>query len=243
MVAAVAAAVAEFAMKAISGISGGVIQEANARAANTVNEANTYASNLVRAANNRLGGARAQLARFTQGVNNQRVMQNAGEAANVAAMNYRRARDSAINDSFEQQIQFAEQAGAQAAASAMSGLSGGVADIVNSTTALRKARIQGRAEEAQRLGDWDAAQRQGQILQAGWDSLDHSEISDNLDYSVDVAVKQSYSGNLFTEVYGGQDVKNLANIAGAMKGSFGFSTKNTNLISDTPQLQGDSLYG
>ena len=208
-------AAADMGIKAIMGISAGITARADIDAANTINAANAYSSNLIRGANNELGVARTRLARFTQGANNRRVLENNASEVNAAAMNYRRLRDSSINDSFEQQIQLAEQAGAQSAASAMSGLSGGVADLVASTTALRASRIQGRIAEAQKQGDWDASQRQSQILQAGWDSLDHSEISDDLDRSVDVATTKAYSGNLWTEAMAGQDMKNVANVTGA----------------------------
>lgn len=207
---------ADFGIKAIMGISQGVIAEAQANAANMVNEANAYASNLVRKANNELRASRANLARYTQSVNNQRTLDNAGSNAEAALINYRRARDSAVNDDFEQQIAFAEQAGAQAAAAALTGLSGGVADIVAGTSALRKARLQGRVQEAMRQGDWDAQRQQVNIMQAGWDSLDQSEITADLDYSVDIATKQTRGGNLLLDIMGGQDMKGVANIvAGA----------------------------
>jgi len=207
-----AMAAADFGLKAIMGISQGITDKANVNASNTVNEANAYANNLIRAANNKLGGARGSLARYNQSVNNNRTLENTGLQAEAAAINYRRARDSEIQDDFETQLRFAEQAGAQAAATALSGLTGGVADVVNSTTALRKARLSQRALTARQQGDFDAQQRQSQILQAGWDSLDSSEIIDGIDYSVDVATKRVSSGNFFTQVMGMQDTKNLANL-------------------------------
>jgi hypothetical protein len=205
------AAIADFAIKAIMGISSGITAKAQASATNTVNSANAYASNLVRAANNDLRTSRNRLARYTLGVNNARVMENTGSALEAATINYRRAKDSATSDDFESQIAFAEQAGAQSAAAALSGLTGGVADIVNGTTALRKARLQQRSEQAAKQGDWDAGQRASQIAQAGFDSLDSSEVSDDLDYSLDVAVKQVRAGNLYTDIMGQQSVSNMAN--------------------------------
>ena len=198
--AAPAAAMADLGLKLIMSIGSGVLAEANANAVNTVNEANAYASNLVRSSNNQLKAARGSLARYTQSVNNQRVLQNTGSAAEAAAINYRRARDSALNDDFESQLAFSEQAGAQAAAAALSGLTGGVADLVAGTTALRQSRLQQRSDEALRLGDYDAAQRTKQIMQTGWDSLDSSEISEDMDYSNDVAIKTSRKGSFLTDV-------------------------------------------
>lgn len=210
------AAAAQFALTAISNISSGIIDRANVNASNTVNEANAYANNLVRAANNQLGAARGSLQRYNQSVNNQRTLDNMGTQQEAALVNYRRARDVEIQDDFESQIRFAEQAGAQAAATALTGLTGGVADIVQGTTALRKARLQQRALVARQQGDFDAAERNAQIAQAGWDSLDSSEITDNIDYGKDVAVTRRAGGNLFSQVFLQQDTKNMANLAQAV---------------------------
>lgn len=207
------AAAGDFAIKAIVGIGQGVLADAQVNAANTVNEANAWASNLVRASNNALSGARASLARYTQSVNNQRVMDNAGSAAEAATVNYRRARDSAINDDVESQIAFSEQAGAQAAAAALSGLTGGVADIVNGTTALRKSRIQQRTAEALKQADYDASRQVANIMEAGWDSLDMTDISADIDYSTDVAVRKQRGGNLLFDMLGGQDSKTMADLS------------------------------
>jgi hypothetical protein len=204
-------AVVDFAVNAIMGISSGITAKAQTNANNTVNAANAYASNLVRAANNELRTSRNRLARYTQSENNARVLDNTGAALEASVLNYRRARDSAASDDFESQIAFSEQAGAQSAAAALSGLTGGVADIVNGTTALRKSRLQQRSDQAMKQNDWDAGQQVKQIAQAGWDSLDSSEISDDLDYSLDIAIKQVKSGNLFTEIMSGQSTQNMAN--------------------------------
>lgn len=207
------AALASFGIQAVMGISSGITSEAQVSANNTVNEANAWASNLVRSANNQLSAARGSLSRYNQSVNNKRTLENTGSNLEVAQMNYRRARDSATQDDFESQIAFAEQAGAQAAAGALSGLSGGVVDIVNGTTALRKARLKQRSDTAMAQGDFDAAQRNKQILQAGWDSLDSSEITDNIDYGTNVAVTQTRAGNLFTDIMGGQSNQTLATLS------------------------------
>lgn len=238
------AALADFGLKAIQGINAGKAKELAVEATNIVNDANAYASNIARTGNNTLGVARNRLARYTQGVNNRRALENTANEVNVAAMNYRRIRDSSLNDSFEQQIQLAEQAGAQAAAGAMSGLTGGVADLVAGTTALRAARINQRIADAQQQGDWDASQKQAQILQAGWDSLDHSEITDDLDYGVDVAVKTTYAGNRLEQIMGKQDMKNVADLAsGAKAGLTSLANKFSFFQSDSVKLTDGSSFG
>lgn len=205
---------------ALQGLDAALEKQKNAKLENTITEANVYASNLIRGANNELKGARGSLARYNQSVNNQRTLENAGKDAEAAKVNYLRARDSAMSDDLEQQIAFSEQAGAQAAASALSGLTGGVVDLVNGTTALRKARIQQRVDDVAKSTAYDAGQRQGAILQAGWDSLDYSEISDDLDFSQDVGVYKSTNVNWLAAISSGQDPKNLANLAGGAAGFF-----------------------
>lgn len=197
-------------------ITAGYIAEANAKAQTTINEANAYASNLVRASNNKVAAARSSLARYTQSVNNNRVLENTGKAFTTNNVNYRRQRDAATSASLEDQIAQAEQAGRQAASSAFSGLSGGVADVVRHTTALRSARIQQRKEQAMAQADADQSQRTGALLQAGWDNLDSTDIVTNIDYGRDVAQRVEYSGGLFSEIVQGvmeSDTKSMANVA------------------------------
>ena len=216
----ITAEAADFGIKAIMSIGSGVIEEANINAANTVARANAAASNLVRGASNELRSKQASLSRYAQSVNNQRVLSNTASSAEVALTNYRRSRDSALQDSFEQQISFAEQAGAQAAASAFSGLSGGVADIVRGTTALRRQRIQQRVETAQKQGAYDAATNQRNIIMAGLDNLDQSSVMDGLDYGNDIATTKHYSGSLLGDIIRAKTGTNLANVADTAKGFF-----------------------
>lgn len=218
---------AEFGIKAVMGLSNAYLEEANARAYNIVSEANAWASNLVRGANNELKAKRGSLARYNQSVNNQRVLDNAGDARTAALVNYRRARDSAVQEDFETQLKLSEQAGAQAAASALSGLSGGVADIVAGTSALRASRIKQRAAESMAQGDWDAQQMTKNITAAGYDQLDQSEITEDLDHSIDVAQRKTANTSIWAAVMSQQDMKSMANIAseygGKAKAAFSFS--------------------
>ena len=228
------AEMADMGLKAVMGLSSAYLADANANAANIVSEANAWASNLVRGANNQLAAARGSLARNVQSINNQRALDNMGSNVEAALVNYRRARDSATQDDFETQLQLAEQAGAQAAAGALSGLTGGVADIVAGTTALRKQRIQQRSAEAMKQGDWDASRRAKQIAQAGYDSLDHSEITDNIDQSIDVAVKQSSNSSALGAVLSGVTGKSMANALDWAKSKFSFSTQQDDIIPMQP---------
>lgn len=219
------AELAQAAINSVLGISAGITARANVAAQNTVNSANAYASNLVRAANNELSSKRSSFARLVQSTNNQRVLDGTADQVEAARSNYLRVRDSTTQDDMETQIRMAEQAGAQAAAAAFSGIRGGVADIVNSATALRKARLAQRAKDMAGYVGKDAQKRVEQLVQAGLDSLDSSEIADSLDYGKDVAVQQKYSGNLLSEMLSGQSGKSLADLSSA--GADAFSASKT----------------
>ena len=226
------AQLAQVGLNVFNSINSGVLNEANAKAQNNINEANAYASNLVRASHNKVAASRASLARYVQSENNNRVLSNVGKAFTTNNVNYRRQRDAMESASLEDQIAQAEQAGRQAAASAFSGLTGGVSDIIRNTTALRSSRIQQRKEQAMAQMDSDQAERTGALLQAGWDNLDQTDITAGIDYGQDVAQQVYTGGGLFSEVIQGiakTDQKTLANAAqwGKQQYKDWFSTSDT----------------
>jgi hypothetical protein len=205
---------AKMGFDAIMGISNGWLQGQQIKAQNTINAANTAAANLMRGANNELIASRNSLNRYVQNVNNQRVAESAGAELEAATINYRRARDGQIEDDFESQIAFAEQAGAQAAMGGASGLTGGVVDIVNSTTALRQMRAVQRRLTAVKQVDYDAVQERADNYRSGLEAMDQTGIVDDIDYSIDTFVQQKRAGNFLTDALGGQSAGNLAAVAG-----------------------------
>lgn len=186
--------VAKFGFDFLMGLGNRELQKAQVQAANITNAANTYARNLMRGANNELASKRGSLARFVQSTNNNRILKNTGSSMEAALVNYRRARDEGTKQSLEQQIGFAEAEGAQTAAAASSGLTGGVADLVAGTVALRRSRIEQAQSDKGKAMSFDAGKQQAAILAAGLSSLDQSTITDDIDYSVDTYVPQSAPG-------------------------------------------------
>jgi hypothetical protein len=218
-------AISSLALDAIGAASSAKAAATNVANKRVVDAANTAAANLVRAANNELASKKGSLDRYNQSVNNQRVMESTGSAIEAATMNYRRARDSALQDDFEQQIKFAEQAGSQAAAAAFSGIQGGVVDVINSTSALRKSRIQQRMDTSLKQGDYDARVRIGNIALQGWDSLDSSVIADNIDHNVNVAQSYQDAPGFWTHFAGKVDLKNVASVTDYVGKTFGGKEK------------------
>lgn len=208
-------------LQAVMGLSAGYSAAQAAGRQTLINKANADAANLVRGARNELVVAKGRVARANQAENNKRTLTQGGRTAEAAAINYRRVRDSSITEDFEGQIRMAEQAGAAIASQALAGVGGSVVDMVNGTTALRNARLQYAQKQRMKAADYDAAQAQTDIKRATIQSLDDSSIIDDLDYNVDLGLEVRRSGNLFTDIVGGQDPKNIANVLGS------FSFNNT----------------
>ncbi len=188
-------AIAMAAMAAIQQVQGAQKASTEADRINTVEGANAYAANLLRGARNELAGAKGRLARANQAENNNRILRAGGKAMEVHQVNYRRARDAETLSSFEDQIQFAEQAGAAVAAQAFSGVQGNVVDMVNGTTALRRARAESAQATRTKGVDFDASQRMADIWRTTTQSLDNSTLIDDLDYNVTLAnTVQNQSG-------------------------------------------------
>lgn len=215
----------KFGLDIFAGIGKNYLAKAQVRAQNKVNEANVYARNLMRGANNELASKRASLVRWQQNENNNRTLKETGSALEASVVNYRRARDEGMRGSLEQQIGFAEQAGSQAAASAASGLVGGVSDLVAGTLALRRERIEGAQADKVKAGAFDAGRQQANILSAGLSALDSSSIIDDLDYGIDVYSPQA-APTMFGSVLGAitKNVDNLPAIAQALKPKFTFNS-------------------
>ena len=237
-------ALAQVGMSIVSSMSGAATEKANVRAQNTVNSAKTAAANLMRGANNELLSKRNSLARYVQNENNKRTMTQTGREAEAVLVNYRRARDAADTGDFEQQIRFSEQAGEQAAMSGASGLTGGVADIVASTSALRLSRIKQASLTATKQADWDATQRQSDILASGLGSLDQSFIIDDLDYSLDTHVDQKPSKNAFGAILQGVFSNSASTLSSAADTASGFfNTPSYNAFADRAGAVGSGSDG
>ena len=163
-------------------------ENATVDAKNLISEKNANAHNRVRVSTNNFAAVKGAISRFSQGQNNQRVLDAGGDALATTFMNYRRNDDQRVASNFEQTIRDAEEEGAQVSAAAASGLSGGVVDTINAATALRRSRAN---EETRRLGEFgsfDAGRRAASIMQQSVRGMDSSILIDGLDYNNNVPV-------------------------------------------------------
>lgn len=158
---------------------------------NMLSRANAEAGNKVRQASNELTAAKNSLARWTQSVNNQRLLKQGGEALEASVVNYRRGEDELVRQSFSQSIAEAEQAGMAAASAAAAGVAGSVVDTVNMTTALRDSIVRQEFADARNMAAYDTQRRAGTIMSQVVGGLDNSLILDSLDFNIDVAQRQA----------------------------------------------------
>jgi hypothetical protein len=176
---------------AVVGAANGLLQGSAAREQaklnNRLSKVNAEAANKVRGASNAAAAAEGSLARWVQSVNNQRQLDSGGDALEANVVNYRRQSDAGLTQDFASSIREAEQAGAAAAAQAVSGIAGNVTDTVNASMALRNSIVQQQVEDFRGFQNYDTARRAGSIYSQMIGGMDNSLIFDALDHNVDVA--------------------------------------------------------
>lgn len=175
---------------AVAGAISGADSEAAVASANQRSSETTATSkNKARMWSNYNTIAQNNLARFTQSINNNRKLAATGESLGTSVTNYRRQKDALLNSSFENSISEAEQLGSQHASAAVAGITGSVADNINSATILRQDRIKGQMSQNERATDFDFRKTQSAIIQNAIGGLDTRTVFDNLDNNIDVALK------------------------------------------------------
>lgn len=189
MTVALVAAIVSVATSVAGAISGadtdaavaGANQRSSFTAADTKNQARAAQNNNIAAQNN--------LKRFIQATNNNRQLDAAGSSLASNVTNYRRQKDQLLNSNFESSLQAAEQMGSQASSAAFAGVTGSVADNINSATILKRDRIAGQVAEQGAALDQNYRQTQAAIVGNAIDGLDNRTIMDNLDHNIDVGLK------------------------------------------------------
>jgi hypothetical protein len=175
------------AAKAAAGILQGQAQNSITKINNELADVKATAENKTRLVGARKVAAEGSLARFTQAMNNQRIMESGGSALGAAVVNYGRHKDDATRLSVSDQLQQAEQAGAMAAAQAASGTAGTAGDMVAGATAIRNSMVAQSIADKEGMADYDQSHRAESIMRQMVSGLDSSTIYDALDYSESVA--------------------------------------------------------
>lgn len=151
-------------------------------------------NNEVVAANNQRDKAITGLQRWRQGVHNSRVYENAAKDQESSEVNFSRGRDARARASFSDQVRYAEEEGRMAASAAASGITGGVVDMINATSRMRKGMVDTAMAENNRLSESDHTRQLAATYWSNLDQMDYSLILDNprgMDYGNDLPQTKS----------------------------------------------------
>lgn len=168
-------------------------QPAKAQAAidTRLSAVNAAATNQVNRARNVETMARNSLGRYVQSVNNNRHLDDAGDAYTANLVNGLRNLDVAVNQGVLNDVRVLEEFGAASASQAAVGAGGQVVDMINSTTALRSSISRELAKQSVDASRYDVATRSQSIMSQMAGGLDSSLIIDSLDQSQAYAQKKA----------------------------------------------------
>jgi hypothetical protein len=178
-----------FAAAAVNGWLGNQVGKAQAQIDTRLSAVNATASNQVRRAKNTETAAHNGLARYVQSVNNNRLLDDGGDAYTANLVSGWKFLDSATNQSFLNDVRNMEEVGAAVASQAAVGAGGQVTDMINSTTALRASISKELAQQSVDSARYDITARSQSIMSQMVGGMDGSLIIDQLDESKSVAQK------------------------------------------------------
>lgn len=140
------------------GLVGGLTKGLGAAGASEIAKANADAANTVRQARNQVARSARNLAGTIRSLNNQRLMEAAGERVNTLTANAARTSDAFARSNFEASIRGAEAWGQASARVAASGLGGAGIQAISNTVGLQIARQNEARLSGQDDALYDAAQ-------------------------------------------------------------------------------------
>lgn len=216
-----------FAAAAVTGWLGNQVGKAQAQIDTKLSAVNAAASNQVRRSKNTEMAAHNGLARFVQSVNNNRMLDDGGDAYTANLVSGWKFLDSATNQSFLNDVRNMEEVGAAVASQAAVGAGGQVTDMINSTTALRASISKELAQQSVDSARYDVASRSQSIMSQMVGGMDSSLIIDQMDESKSPAQKFYAPSNgqaIFNSVLGtalNAGVGNVASWGAQQLGSLG----------------------
>lgn len=240
MTVALVSAIVSVAVSVAGAISGADTEAAVAGANQRSSMTAAQTKNAARAAQNVNIEAQNNLKRFIQATNNNRALDAGGSSLAANVTNYRRQKDQLLNSNFESSLQAAEQMGAQASSAAFSGITGSVADNINSATILKRDRIAGQVAEQTSALDQNFSETQKAIVGNTIDGLDNRSIMDNLDHNIDVGLKYA-SPTWFGKFLGSGGAQSLVKLGGSFASSYDSGQGNVGGNANT-YVSGDSPY-
>lgn len=178
--------------------------------------ANAKATNQVNRARNAETMARNSLSRYVQSVNNNRMLDDGGDAFTANLITSLRGLDNEVNQRLLSDVRTMEEFGAAVATQAGSGASGQVVDMINSTTALRSSISRELAQQSTDSAVYEVSQRSQSIMAQMIGGLDGSLIIDGLDTSQAFAQQRAAPTNgqaIFAGVLGTAIKAGVGNVA------------------------------
>lgn len=214
-------------MGAANGLLQGQAGQATARANNRISQANADTRNKTRVFSNAAEMAKGRLARFEQGLMNNRLLDTAGNNQAAVTQNFIRGQDAQTQQGLSRAIGEAEQQGAMAAAAGAVGQIGGVVDMVNTSTRLRDAIVERQVQDNQTLQSYDNAKQRGQVMSQAIRSMDSSIIVDTLDWNKDYATLTPVISNWTNAIQGAGAAFGATQIADMLRNNTTQSTGKT----------------
>lgn len=154
----------------------------------------------VQAAGNFREAARADLARFNQGLNNRRVRKQGTEREVTARAAVLAQRDAQSGRTFESRVGAAERAGQLAAVAAASGVSGGSYDVLAGAMALQQARQEMSSKRAARARDYGLEIDATEAAASAVAGLDNRTVFATIDRAVEPGPTRRVGGSWFDDV-------------------------------------------
>lgn len=212
---------------ALNGLIQGAATRATAKANNRISQANAETRNKTRVFSNAAEMAKGRLARFEQGLMNNRLLDTAGNNHAAVTQNFIRGQDAQTLQGLSRAIGEAERQGAMAAAAGAVGQSGGVVDMVNTSTRLRDAIVERQVQDNQTLQSYDNAKQRGQVMSQAIRSMDSSLIVDALDWNKDYATLTPVVSNWANAIQGAGAFFGATQIADMLRNNTTQSTGKT----------------
>jgi hypothetical protein len=169
------------------GLVGGLSKGLEAAGAAEIAKANADAANTVRKARNEVARSQRNLAGTIRSLNNQRLMEAAGERVNSLTTNAVRTSDAFTRGNFEASIRGAEAWGQASARVAASGLGGAGIEAISRTTQSQIDRAKQARESGQADVTFDQSQATRNVVSNALVGLAAGPLTAQQDYSFNQA--------------------------------------------------------
>ena len=184
-----------FVAAGIQGWMGNQVGKAQAKIDTRLSAVNAAATNQVKRAQNLEMMARNSLSRYVQSANNNRLLDDGGDAFTANLVTGLRMMDSETNQKLLNDVSVMEEFGAASASQAAVGAGGQVVDMINSTTALRSSISRELQAQSGEKAMFEVGQRSRSIMSQMIGGMDSSLIIDSLDTGRAVAQERYAPSN------------------------------------------------